>query len=203
MYHIFRKTFEEFPVITLADIRMSFPDFDTKNLINWRKKGYLVKLRNGYYTFNDIKTSENRIFQIANKLYEPSYISLESALGFYGLIPEGVFSIQSVSTRKTNHFTTPTGTFHYHSMKQSLYFGYKLIGEEGKHPFRMASPEKAILDFLHLRTDINDYPSIEAVRWNKEELSQLSTPTLEEYLRLYESPILQKRTDWLYTYMHA
>ncbi|MBP7168533.1 MAG: hypothetical protein KBB64_12805 [Bacteroidia bacterium] len=203
MYQLFRKTFEEFPVITLADIRMSFPDFDTKNLINWQRKEYLIKLRNGYYIFSDRKINEHLLSQVANKLYEPSYVSLESALSFYGFIPEGVYSIQSVSTRKTNAFTTPVGTFHYYTIKNSFYFGYRLINENSEHPIRMASPEKAMLDFLYLRPDINDIPSIEALRWNRDELANIDSATLEEYLLIFKSPTLQKKIDWLYTYLHA
>ncbi|MFN0188273.1 MAG: hypothetical protein ACKVQV_06190 [Bacteroidia bacterium] len=203
MYHLFRKTLEEFPVITLAYIRMSFPEFDTKNLINWQKKGYIKKLRNGCYIFSDRKINEHSLFQIANKLYEPSYISLESALSFYGFIPEGVYSIQSVSTRKTNVFTTPVGTFNYFTLKNSFYFGYRLVNENSEFPFRIATPEKTVLDFLYLRPDINDIAAIEALRWNRDELANIDTVTLEEYLKFFKSPTLQKKIDLLYTYLHA
>lgn len=203
MYHLFRKTLEGFPVITLADIRMAFPDFDMKNLINWQKKGYIVKLRNGFYLFADRKVTEHSLYQIANKLYEPSYVSLESALAFYGLIPEGVYSVQSVSTRKTNAFTTPVGTFHYFSMKNELYFGYRLVTDQSDHPLRMASLEKAVLDFLYLRPDVNDYAAFEALRWHQDELKGLNNVVLKEYLDVFQSPTLRKKIDWLQPYIHA
>lgn len=203
MYQSFRKAFEGFPLVTLADIRMAFPDFDTKNLIYWQKKGYILKLRSGHYIFADSKVTEHGLFQIANYLYEPSYVSLESALSHYGLIPEGVYSIQSVSTRKTNQFQTPVGTFHYYKMKNTLFFGYRLISKGGDPPFRIASLEKAVLDFLYLRPDVNEYAALEALRWSRNELSALDTPTLEKYLSIFQSPTLQKKLDWLYTYLHA
>lgn len=203
MYQEFRKTFDGFTVITLADILLSLTGFDKKNLIYWQKKGYIIKLRNGYYMFADYKTNEHTLFQIANKLYEPSYVSLESALSYYGLIPEGVYSIQSVSTRKTNKFNTPLGTFHYYTLKSSLYFGYTLLTEGDTHPCRMAIMEKALLDFLYLRSDINDYAAFESIRWNRDELSQIDTTTMKEYLQVFQSTTLKKKIDWLNSYIHA
>lgn len=203
MYQEFRKVFNGFPVITLADIHLSLPDFDMKNLIYWQKKGYVIKLRNGYYMFTDYKTTEHTLFHIANELYDPSYVSMESALSHYGLIPEGVYSIQSISTRKTNQFETPIGTFHYYKIKSPLYFGYTLLTDGGAIPCRMASMEKAVLDFLYLRSDVDDYAAFEAVRWNRDELAKIDTTTMEEYLQIFQSKTLQKKIDWLYTYIHA
>ena len=60
-----------------------------------------------------------------------------------------------------------------------------------------------MLDFLYLRPDINDIPSIEALRWNRDELANIDSATLEEYLLIFKSPTLQKKIDWLYTYLHA
>jgi predicted transcriptional regulator of viral defense system len=194
---------EKFVVITLADIRMAFPDFDQKNLVNWQKKGYITKLKNGCYIFSDVKTTEQTLFLIANKLYEPSYVSLESALSFYGIIPEGVYSIQSVSTRKTQVFNTPQGTFRYYSFKPSLYFGYHLMAEAVAHPYRLASREKAILDFLYLRSDIDCAEALEALRWNRAELANLDRTLLNNYLSLFESRTLSKKIDLLYNYLNA
>jgi len=202
MYQQFRQSLVEFPVITLPEIRKSFPDFDTKNLINWQKKGYVIKLRNGYYLFSETKTDENRLFQIANKLYDPSYVSMESALNYYGIIPEAVYSVQSLSTRKTDEFTTTVGAFTYRTIKKVLYFGYHLI-RDGATTFRMASREKSLLDFLYLRPDISDYPSFEALRWNHEALLMINESTLQDYLRFFNSPTLNKKIELLKTYMRA
>ena len=99
MYQEFRKVLYGFPVIMPTDIHLSLPDFDMKNLIYWQKKGYVIKLRNGYYMFTDYKTTEHTLFHIANELYDLSYVSMESALSHYGLIPEGVYSIISNSPK--------------------------------------------------------------------------------------------------------
>jgi predicted transcriptional regulator of viral defense system len=202
MFQRFRELFREFLVISLQDIYKSLPDFDSKNLINWQKKGYLVKLRNGYYLLTETKVDEFSLYQIANKLYEPSYVSMESALNYYGINPEGVYQIQSVSTRKTETFTTRVGVFNYQTIKNGLYFGYHLV-TKNERTFRLASREKAILDFLYLRSDINDFMSFEALRWNREELQQINQDTLKDYLGLYNSRTLNKKIEFLKTYKNA
>ena len=202
MYQQFRQKFLELPIVSLSEIRKAFPDFDQKNLINWQKKGYLIKLRNGYYFFSEAQTDEYRLFEIANKLYNPSYVSMESALDYYDIIPEAVYSIQSISTLKTIAFTNKLGTFNYRTIKKDLYFGYHLVKHETT-TFRMASREKAILDFLYLRPDISHHQNFEALRWNREELLLIDDRKLQEYMGLYASPTLNKKLQFLKTYLHA
>ena len=74
------------------------------NLVNWQRKGYVQKLRNGWYRFSDETVNEQLLYLIANKIYNPSYVSFESAFSFYGIIPEGVFSILSATSQKNSQF---------------------------------------------------------------------------------------------------
>jgi predicted transcriptional regulator of viral defense system len=200
MYENFRRNFENFIVISSKEIEKVYPHFDAKNLINWQKKDYLIKLRNKYYLLAENKITEEKLYNIANKIYYPSYVSMESALNYHNIIPEGVYSIQSVTTRKTNSFTTKVGIFNYQTIKKELYFGYLLIKNNN---FRMASKEKAILDFLYLRTDISDYESFEALRWNKDILKNLNNTLLSDYLNLYNSPTLNQKIKFLQQYTNA
>ena len=66
---------------------------------------------NKWYLFNETVVDEAILFRINNCIYKPSYVSLESALSYYHLIPEGVYSQQAVTTRKTMNYQTPAGTF--------------------------------------------------------------------------------------------
>lgn len=91
-------------IFSNKDIEKLIKDFNKKNLINWQKKGYIKKLRSNWYCFSDLQKGQNELFSIANKIYKPSYISLETALSYYGFIPEGVFSLTSISTLKTNKY---------------------------------------------------------------------------------------------------
>jgi len=201
MYERFRQTFSADSIITKKEIYKAFPEFDNKNLVRWQKKGYLIKLRNKHYLLSEKKVSETLLFQIANKLYDPSYVSLETAFSFYNLIPEGVFMIQSISTRKTNRFENAVGTFSYHNLKNQLFFGYHLL-QSGEMTFKMATLEKAILDFLYLRSDITDLNHIEALRWNSDVLKLINFNILNDYLNLYKSSTLSKKISTLKSYFY-
>ena len=111
------------------------------NLKNWANKGYLIMLRRGLYVLSDIK---NRIdaMMLATKLYSPSYISLETALSFYGIIPEAVFTVTSVTTRKTKKFTTPVGNFGYQKIKKEAFGGFETKNKKGIS-YNLALPEQA------------------------------------------------------------
>ncbi|MDD3685817.1 MAG: hypothetical protein PHE56_03525 [Bacteroidales bacterium] len=126
------------------------PSFDKNNLTNWVKKGYILKLRQGYYTFPEYLGESGFSFYLANKIYRPSYISLHSALSFYGLIPESVSTITSVSTIKTVEFENNFGRFLYNSVKESAYFGFVIKTTANGRNFYIAEPEKALLDLLYL-----------------------------------------------------
>ncbi len=84
---------------------------------------------------------------LASLVYGPSYISLEYALGFYGLIPERVESITCITTKRNKEFQTPIGTFAYRTIPAAAYpVGIRQIYWDATHPVLMASLEKAILD---------------------------------------------------------
>jgi predicted transcriptional regulator of viral defense system len=93
------------------------------NLVRWQEKEYIMKLRNRWYAFNDAESSENMEWLAANLIYSPSYISLHTALSWYNLIPEMIATTTSVTTRKTNHFSTPLGYFDYHIKPELFGFG--------------------------------------------------------------------------------
>ena len=122
-----KSELKDFTIFSLNEIRNIEPDFYRRRLNEWQDKDYIKKIIRGYYIFSDLKLSEEILFKIANRIYSPSYVSLESALSYYHLIPESVYGITSISTRKTYHFRTSIGEFIYRSLKPSLFFGYDLI----------------------------------------------------------------------------
>jgi predicted transcriptional regulator of viral defense system len=109
------------------------------------KSGLFFKLRNGFYMLKDSSPS---LYLIANKLYQPSYISLEKALSYYGIIPETVYTITSITTKSTREFMTPRATFSYQRIKKSVFSGYSPRKIEGVTVF-IADPEKALADYLY------------------------------------------------------
>ena len=158
MWVEFHAKMRPFRVFSIQDVKKQFPSMNLMNLVRWQEKGYVLKLRNRWYAFNDAESNENVGWLAANLIYSPSYVSLHTALSWYNLIPEMIATTTSVTTRKTNKFSTPLGTFNYHSMKPDLFgFGYVLenMDNSGKGAGRkimLATPQKAILDFFYINS---------------------------------------------------
>jgi predicted transcriptional regulator of viral defense system len=114
-------------------------------LHRYTKKGALVKLKNGLYVFSDNIPTE---FEIANKLYSPSYISFEYALSFYHIIPETVYTVTSATTKPTREFIVMSTGYQYNRIKKSVFWGYEPKNINGALVL-IASPEKAFVDYLY------------------------------------------------------
>jgi predicted transcriptional regulator of viral defense system len=120
-------------------------------LSRWCKAGKLVKLRNNIYLLAENYRKVD-IYEphIASVLKEPSYISLEKAFEYHGLIPEAVPVYTSVTTKRPGKIITPIGTFDYRHIKNSLFWGYDSVVVNKQQAF-IACPEKALLDFFYLK----------------------------------------------------
>jgi predicted transcriptional regulator of viral defense system len=200
----FKELFKDFTVFSLNDIRSIEPGFHRRRLNEWQGKCYLTKIIKGYYRVSAGILNENILFDIANRIYAPSYISLEMALSFYGLIPEAVYGITSATTRRTRSFATPPGEFIYRTLKPSLFFGYQIVEyRAGKH-FNMASPEKTILDYFYLNPSLNDPEGFESLRINKEVFGGLlSKSTLFGYLERFGQKALARRINAFWRFMNG
>lgn len=193
----FQKYFSALPVISISEIEKYFPGFDPNALTRWQKAGYIEKIRNGFYRIDgkSLDGGETALFIIANRIYAPSYISLQSALSWYGFIPEGVFTVTSVSSLKTNAFTTPIGHFSYRTLKPSLFWGYSLESS-GAYHFRIAHPAKALLDFFYLFPEIGTDDQFYELRLNPFELKERLQPgILKQYAARFKSKSLEIRVD--------
>ncbi len=191
----FKEKFKDFVAFNLSDIRKIEATFDLRRLNEWQAKGYIKMLRRGHYVFSGLEINDSVLFLLANKIYAPSYVSLEMALAYYNLIPEAVYGITSVASRKTNYFKTDFGEFIYRHIKPQLMFGYKLIGYQGKI-FKLAEPEKAVLDFFYLNTHIEAKEDFEGLRFNSEEFVENSDKNkFKDYLSAFENKKLAQRVN--------
>jgi predicted transcriptional regulator of viral defense system len=201
MYIQFRNHFAKMPILSLVEIELAFPKLDKRRLNEWGKKGYIENVKRGFYRFTDLPKQEGVLFFSANKIYSPSYISLESALSFHKIIPEAVFSVTSVSTLNTTNLKTSLGSFNYNHIKENLFFGYVWVEINGL-TVSMASLEKALLDYLYLNSELKSEMDFQALRWNKEELKKINSQKIEDYLTLFNSKSLLKRFSILKKYMY-
>ena len=184
-YIEFRNALKNFTVFSLNEIKKIDSCFHRRRLNEWQDRGYIRKIIRGYYVFSDLELNENILFEIANKIYKPSYISFEMALSYYNLIPESVYGVTSASTKKTNKFSTPIANFKYRRIKPGLFWGYDLINFNGKS-FKIASIEKAILDYFYLNPVIHSVSDFESLRINSETFrDQVNERKLLEFLERF------------------
>ena len=193
-----KEHFKEFILFSLKDIKKIDPAFHRRRFTEWKEKGYIKNIINAYYVFSDKKLDEQSLFFISNRIYNPSYISLETALSYYGFIPEAVFAMTAVSTRKTKTFSTGYGEMIYRHLHPRYFFGFDLVEFEG-YRFKIASPEKAVLDFLYLNPGLRSTGDMEELRINAEEARErIDREKFDEYLQGFGKQALRERAAlWL------
>ncbi len=175
------------------------PDFDRNNLTRWTKRGYLIRLRQGYFAFSEYKHKPDYYLYFANRIYRPSYISLHTALAFYGMIPEAVVQITSVSSLKTASFSNDFGDYSYKNVKENLMFGYELKPMADNCTIQFATPEKALLDLLYLYPFYDNELELQELRLDEDYLrDDLNKDLLMGYCAKFQSKALDYRVKLLF-----
>jgi len=193
----FKQSLKALPIFSFKEIQKIFPLFDRKRITEWKDKGYITQIAKGFYYFPETEVSEEFLFYASNKIYEPSYISLETALSYYNLIPEGSFSQTAVSTRNTTTFISPLGNFSYKMIKPSIYFGYTLQKFNGGI-YKIAEAEKCLLDFLYFNPKFKNPNKILGLRFDFNHFKEIADMSkLRKYLVLYNNKELEKRYNRL------
>ncbi len=196
-YIKFRRFFKNNTVFRLKDIRLFEENFDLNILSDWQKQNYIKKIRKGLYIFTDIQVTDTTIYHIANKIYEPSYLSFESALSNYGLIPEMVFSPTSATSKKTAEFPTDWGIFYYRHLKPELMFGYR-VDELNGVKYKFAKLEKAVLDYFYINSYLKSKKDLDDARFDYEYFfEQADKKLLMKYLERFSSKALSQRIQML------
>jgi predicted transcriptional regulator of viral defense system len=189
-----REFFKEYTIFSLNDIRQLEPTFHRRRLNDWQDKGYIRKIIKEIYIFADKNIDEHILFEIGNRIYKPSYISLETALSYYQFIPESVYGITSVSTRRTYRFQTDFGNFLFRTLRPDLFFGYELVQSERKF-IKIAEPEKAVLDYIYLNPHLRKPADFDSLRINDEIFFQkIDLEKIEEYSQNYTQKTFYNRT---------
>jgi len=129
-----------------------------------KKRGDIVSIKRGLYKLSDEEIPD---LYIANRIYPPSYISLEFALSYYGIIPETVYEITSVTTKATRRFKSLGKVYSYRKIRKSAFTGYTTEKEKG-FSFQIADAEKAFVDINYFRM-LNKLKPIS--RYNKEKIN--------------------------------
>jgi len=136
-----------------------------KQLSRWTRAGKLVQLRRGLYALAAPYGKRPPLpFLVANELRRPSYVSLQSALAYYGMIPEYVPSVTSVTTGRPGQARTPLGVFIYRHIKTPLFAGYRRIEVADSQSAFIATPEKGLLDLIYLTPHGDEAGYLEELR---------------------------------------
>jgi len=138
----------------------------------------ILQFKNGLYVSTDFfeknRADASYFFYLANVIRTPSYVSSWTALQYYNLATEAIYSIISVTPKVTREYQTKAGNFTYQSIKKELFSDFSLV--EGKFDFFIAAPSKALFDLLYFRTRqfrcfaVDDVSKIEKIKMLVEEL---------------------------------
>lgn len=193
-YIAFREQFVKYGCFSINQVRIWQAGFDENNFTRWCRQGLLIRLRRGWYAFPEYLKIPDFARYVASRIYKPSYISLHTALSFYGMIPESVVSINSVSTLKTTSFSNDFGDYTYQSIKPSLFFGFDMKKMSDGRAIPFATPEKALLDLLYLYPMYKTEEDMVELRLDEFYMSEeLNRGRLYEYLGKFDNKALETR----------
>ena len=185
---------------TGEQVRLWKPDFCRDNFTRWIVSGEILRLKRNLYTFPDYLQVPDSALYFANRIYSPSYISLHTALHFHGVIPEEVVQFTSVSTLKTAFFQNAFGSYTYHHISPNYMFGFELKKAERNETFviQIATPEKAIIDLLHIYPEYKTTEDMLNLRLDEYFMeSELNQEKMLDYAKRIHSPTLLKRVNLL------
>src|SRR3989442_3627952 len=157
-----------------------------RQISRWVASGRLHQLRRGLYALAPPHAREAPdALVVASRLHRPSYVSLQSALAYHGVIPEAVPVVTSVTTGRPRRFRTFLGEFVYRHVHPSLFWGYRQIGHRPGEPIYVPSSEKALLDLFHLTRGKIGQRLLEELRLSS---GQLDPAKLEQAANRTASP---------------
>lgn len=169
------------------------------------QKGDLIRVKKGLYLFGpDYRKGPYSPEIMANKIYGPSYVSREYALAYYGLIPEYVAEVTSISTKRARNFDTPIGRFSYARLPPKLYqVNFNLISVRNNETALLATAEKALADLLYFRDDhpetLNELVDLlfDNLRLDDALVSRMRIGMFNEILKAGGSPTIKLIIEWL------
>ena len=180
--------------VTTSIIESLYPELKSANKkVTWlEKQGVIIRLKRGLYVVNPKHSGKTLSSElIANHLYTPSYISMSTALRYYGLIPEAVYVHQSMTVKHSRSFQTPVGSYDYkYISREAFSIGVRSM-HKGDYAFLIASPEKALCDLiansskviLRYIKDVEIYLE-QDIRMDMDEFNKMDETIFEDYIKV-------------------
>ncbi|MEK9165411.1 MAG: hypothetical protein AAB525_00960 [Patescibacteria group bacterium] len=193
-FEYLQEKIEQNPVFSLTDILKWFPKTKSDTLkvqINqWLKTKKIIRLKKGLYYYAKIELED--LFFIAPKLYFPSYVSLETALNYYGFIPDVPQTITSITNLTTAKFTNKLGNFTFRKIQAKYFSGWRTIKNQKQNLFyNIAEPEKAVADFLYF--NLPQFQTVEDLKAQRFNFNQnFNWPKFIKIAKIFYQPKLKK-----------
>ncbi|MDA1140682.1 MAG: type IV toxin-antitoxin system AbiEi family antitoxin domain-containing protein [Planctomycetota bacterium] len=164
--------------------------------------GEVLRIHRGLYCLaNRFLSNKPNPFVLAQRIYGPSYVSLESALSYHGWIPEATYAVTSTSFSRAREFDTPLGIFSFARVPQKTLFAgvTRVEAGESREAFFLASPAKALADYVYVhKCDWQSTrPLIESLRIEEESLASLDQESLVLLSANYSSKRVKRFLDGL------
>lgn len=173
------------------------------NIIRWLENGKLIQLKKGLYVTKEYYQSclDKQAYMefVANTLKKPSYLSGEYVLQKYGILSESVFSVTSVTRKKTKVYNNKLGIFRYSNIKKELFTGFKIVSKSS-FEIKEATKAKALFDYLYLNlkgvTEINQ-EIVDSLRLNLGDMTKADWVELKYFIDLSKLKKNIKLIDYL------
>ena len=165
-----------------------------RQLSRWKDAGKIIQLRRNLYVLAEPwRKIRAHPFLVANAIQSPSYVSLQSALDYHGLIPEAVPVTTSVTTGRPTTYDTPLGRYTYRHLSEEVFFGYgsKRV-QSGQEAF-VADAAKALLDLVYLTPGGDASAYLSSLRL--EALDPLHRENLKTYARRWDKPKIHRAVE--------
>lgn len=165
-----------------------------RQLGRWTASGKILQLRRNLYVLAPPwRRVRPHPFVIANELHGPSYVSLQSALAHYGMIPEAVPVTTSVTTGRPTRFETPLGRYIYRHVRPGAFFGYGAVPALPDQQALVADPAKALLDLVYLTPGGESAEHLTSLRL--EDLDGLTPQVLRDHARRWGKDKLERAVE--------
>lgn len=199
----FIKKVAKLPVIETELLLAGVPDQGSLKvqISRWQKAGHIIQVKRGIYVLAEpYRKVDAYEFYLASILKKPSYISLEKALEYHGLIPDAVAVYTSVTTKMPGRFISDIGTFDYRHIRSTLFWGYDSVVVNKQTAF-IASPEKAILDLCYLRGVNISQAYLRELRLQN--VSKINVAKLSEYAKKFAKPGIAAAAKTITSYIDS
>lgn len=170
------------------------PDHVRRQLSRWTSAGRIDQLRRGLYMLAPpYQVVKPHPFLIANRMVAGSYVSLQSALAHYGLIPEYVPTVLSTTSARPNKWQTPLGQFVYRHIQIDYLRGYQTMELAREQSALVARPEKAVLDLVYLTPGADNEEYLRGLRLQN--LAQIDPLALKEMAEVFDRPKIWRAAE--------